>query len=308
MLRVHRHRRPDARARARVRVLARRRRRSSGCETPEEVEVLTAGEHTLRGARGRRGRQRRPDAGDPRPGRSSTCPRPTPRSTSGPDSETDETSATFEFTGEEELTGDAGLRVRVLARQRRLRRLHLAAHGHRPRRRPARVPGPRRGPRRHRRPDPGLLRVADHRPGRHHAARHVHRRRAAARQLRPGRDLRLRQQRAGRGVRVLARRRAVRGLRGRARAPGPGAGRAHARACAPSTWPSRRTSTRRRPAYTWTTLGEPDTTILSGPPDPSGSLQRDLHLRVRPGRRDLPVLGRRHRRSSRAPRRSSPGR
>ena len=46
-------------------------------------------------------------------------------------------------------------------------------------------------------------------------------------------------------------------------------------------------------SYTWTVVGEPETTITSGPPAVSGSAERHVHLRVRPARRHVPVLGRR---------------
>ena len=183
LLRVHRQRRPD-RTRSSWSSSARSTAgRSSPATTPEEVEVLTAGAHTLEvravdetgnadPTPAVRDLDRRRHLGARHLDRlRARTPRPPRRR------------ATFEFTGEEE-TGDAGVRVRVRARQRRVRRLLRAAvHGHRPDRRPARHVRARQGPGRQRRPDAGLLRVAGHRAGRHDAARHVHR-------LRPGRGRR----------------------------------------------------------------------------------------------------------------------
>ena len=241
-----------------------------GCSSPDDIEVLTAGEHTLAvAAIDQVGNV------DPTPAThtwtTTDLSAPDTSIEAGPDSETEATSATFEFIGEVELTGERGDRLPVLAGQRRVRRLPVAVHGHRPGRRPARDVGPGRHPRRHRRPDPGLLRVADHGPAGHHASRHVHRGRPAGRQLRPGRVLRLRQQRAGGGVRGLARRWPVGGRRSGAtscwawsRAQHTLLVRAIDLAEIPNVDPT--------PAsYTWTTLGEPDTTILSGPPDPTGA-------------------------------------
>ena len=50
----------------------------SECEPPAVFEDLPAGPHTLAGARGRPGRQRRPDPGELRSGRSSPAPLNTP--------------------------------------------------------------------------------------------------------------------------------------------------------------------------------------------------------------------------------------
>ena len=79
--------------------------RSRAASSPEEVEVLTAGEHTF-------AVRAIDEAGnvDPTPAtRTWTVVDLSAPDTSielGPDSETEATSATFEFTGEEELTGE----------------------------------------------------------------------------------------------------------------------------------------------------------------------------------------------------------
>ena len=121
----------------------------------------------------------------------------------GPEEETTETSATFEFEGFELLNDDPVSQFESRARRRRLRSLHHAAHDRWPTgRRSARLPRPRGRPRRQPGHLAGVLRVADPRARGHHAARDVHHRLPGARQLRPGRHLRLRQQRARRVVRV----------------------------------------------------------------------------------------------------------
>ena len=315
--RVHRHRRPDDRHRPRVRVPARRRpprlllvRSSShaaacpACPYEVEVEEGAYGKHTVADPRDRRDGQRRPDAGEAhvdvrRRQRARHLDRARAR---GGDRGHDRH---LRVHRRGPITGQHAVRLRVLARRRRLPALHLAAHGRGPDGRPARLPGARGQPVRRRRLDAGALRVADHPAARPRPAGHVHRRTPPA-HLRSGRDLRLPEQRARRGVRVLARRRAVRRLRRRARARGPRRPASTRSRCARSTIGQNVDPT--PAAYTWTVVGEPDTIITSGPPEISGQRERDVHLRLRPAERDLPVLGRRLAARRRAPRRSSPAR
>ena len=135
-----------------------------GCETLEEIEVLDAGPHTLVvqaidaagnidpvGADAELDGRRHVRAGhrDHHSGPRRRRPRPARPST---------------FEGFELLNDDAGQPVRVRARRRRVRSLHLAAHDRRPaRRRRPRLPRARGRPRRQPGHLAGLLRVADHR-------------------------------------------------------------------------------------------------------------------------------------------------
>ena len=157
LLRVHRHRRPDARPRPRVRVPARRRparllrlrplarRACRACRTRSRSRTARSASTRSRSAPSTRSatstRRRRSARG-----RTSTSSRPTPSIELGPEEETEGTIAIFEFIGEDEQR-QRRLRLRVLARRRRLHALHVAAHGRGPDGRPARLPGPRGGAR-----------------------------------------------------------------------------------------------------------------------------------------------------------------
>ena len=107
----------------------------------------------LRRARGRRGRQRRHEPGQPR----WTIERVAPETTitSGPASLIRSTSASFEFTSE------PGVEYECSLDERRVRGVRLARLVHRPRRRRPHVQGPLDGRGRQRRPDAGGERLDD---------------------------------------------------------------------------------------------------------------------------------------------------
>ena len=173
-----------------------------GCETLEEIEVLEPGPAQLvvqaidaAGNIDPVGAMRNWTVVD--------MSGPDTEITLGPEEETTETSATFEFEGFEVLNGDPVNEFECALDDGEFARLHVAAHDRRPaRRRPPRLPRPRGRPRRQPRHLAGVLRVADHRVRGHDAARDVHHRLPGPGELRPGRHLRLREQRAGRVLRV----------------------------------------------------------------------------------------------------------
>ena len=209
----------------------------------------------------------------------------------------------IEIGPEEETTGTVGAlrvpgrgrartaraRLRVLARRRGLRALHVAAHRRGPGGRPAHLPGPRGQRVRDGRPDAGDSRVADRAAVRHRPARHDDRHRSR-RGLRSGRDLRLPEQRAGRGLPVRARQRVVQRLRLRPRARGPRGRRAHGSGCARSTSSSASTRRRRRSRGPWSA----SPTRRSRSARPRSAAARARRSRSTPtSPTSLPVLGRR---------------
>ena len=193
----------------------------------------------------------------------------------------------------------ARVRVRVHARRHRVRAvLRAAVHDHRPDRRPARAVRARQGPGRQRRPDAGLLRVAGDRcrPTRSRPTRPSSPARPRARSpartcCSPSRPASPSRSSSARSTAA-----AFEGCEGLYELTEPRRPVRTRSPCARSTWPSRRTSTRRRRRRNWIVLGEPDTEIDSGPPAETQSASAAVHVLLRPDRRtgrDVRVLGRR---------------
>ena len=123
-----------------VRVLARRRGVRSLHVAPRRTPGSRSGRTTCASARPTwpaTSTPRRRARVDDRAGHDGAARR---RSARGPPATTSSTNATFAF-----IADEAGLDVRVLARRRRVRRLHVAEGLQRPGGRCARVPGPRDG-------------------------------------------------------------------------------------------------------------------------------------------------------------------
>ena len=239
------------------------------CESPEEIEVLTRGQHRLEvRAMDETGNV------DPTPAfRNFTLidlSVPDTSIDSGPNSETTSTSASFTFSGEE-VTGEEVFEFECALDDGEF--VDCSEQ-------PYTITGVSGGPHvmyvRARDPDgnvdptPDIYEWLVLGAGRHDAARHrdlLRPGRGIA--VRPGRAVQLPQQRVAGRVRVLARQPAVRGLRGRARARGPRDRLAHP---ARPRARHRRAGPERRPSpavRNWTVLGEPHTRIDSMPPDPS---------------------------------------
>ena len=213
----------------------------------------------LPGARDRRRRQRRRQPGRATPGRCSTRSPRRRRSPRSPIATTPSTSADFTFDGSDDTTGPAQPDLRVLARRRRLRRLHVA-EGRTRASPPARTPSgcARDDAARERRRQPGELHLDD---PRHDRAGHVDHGPAGGDHDEHERELHLHRQRrrhrAGEPhLRVRARRRRVRRLHLAAgRTPASRSARTPSRCARPtppatSTRPRRPTPGRSRPSST----------------------------------------------------------
>ena len=224
----------------------------------------------------------------------------------GPEEETEGTIAYFEFSGEDingmilfdfecSLDGDDFLPC------------YLAAHGRGPDRRPAQLPGARGEPVRRRRLDSGARRVADHPADRHRSAGHVHR---GAR--RPGTSpartciLGLASNELVEEFECSVDNEQFSGCDAVLELTGllPGTHTVEARAMRYLTEVVDPTPAR----YTWTVVGEPETTIVTGPVRDQRQRQRDLHLRAPTRRTSSSCAPSTAPSRSSAPRRSSPAR
>ncbi len=284
-----------------------------GCDTLEEIEVETAGEHTFGVRAVDDAGNIDPDARPSAPGRSSTCRRRTRRSSAGPTARSTETTATFTFEGFEELTDlpvdefecaldNAGLRRRARRRTRS-----------RPRRRPARPAGARQGSRRATSTSPRTSGSGSSsaRPTRPRPTRSSP---SARRTTTPAPTSSSASSRTSRSRSTSAASTAaldgpwepcepvLRAARPRVR---------HAQAVGPRDRP-RRSAERRpdpgRPVHVGHDRRARHDHHATARPTRTGAFSATFDVHEPPGRRDLPLLGRRHAVRCPAPRRSSPAR